>query len=148
MGRLASETTDRRLSASTEEVIGRVRTRRAATSTARWPRGARRSTAGPFRADPEQRGDAIRRLSDALKKRGPAIAEVVSRQNGCPAREAIGTQVFAATMVLDLHADMAKTFEWESERVGAFGNPLRVRRLRSASARRSRPGTCRCSSWR
>jgi aldehyde dehydrogenase (NAD+) len=37
--------------------------------------------------------------------------------------------VFAATMVLDLHADMAKTFEWESERVGAFGNPLRVRRL-------------------
>jgi betaine-aldehyde dehydrogenase len=54
---------------------------------------------------------------------------VISRENGCPTRESIGTQVFAATMVLDIHADMAKSFNWVEERPGAFGNPVRVGRL-------------------
>jgi hypothetical protein len=85
---------------------------------------------GPFpRMAPEERADAIRRLSEALKKRAPAIAEVISRENGCPARESMATQVFAATMVLDIHADMAKGFNWVEERAGALGNPVRVGRL-------------------
>jgi len=117
-------------SASTEELIGRVPDATRGDIDRAVAAAREAFDRGPFpRWTPEQRGDAIRRLSDALKKRGPAIAEVVSRQNGCPAREAIGTQVFAATMVLDIYADLAKTFDWESERVGALGNPLRVRRL-------------------
>jgi aldehyde dehydrogenase (NAD+) len=117
-------------SASTEEVIGRVPDATRADVDRAVAAAREAFDHGPFpRWSPEERADAIRRLSEALKKRGPAIAEVISRENGCPARESIGTQVFAATMVLDIHADMAKSFNWVEERPGAFGNPVRVGRL-------------------
>jgi aldehyde dehydrogenase (NAD+) len=117
-------------SASTEEVIGRVPDA-TKSDVDRAVAAAREAfDKGPFpRMAPEERADAIRRLSEALKKRAPAIAEVISRQNGCPTRESVGTQVFAATMVLDIHADMTKSFNWSEERPGAFGNPVRVGRL-------------------
>jgi len=117
-------------SASTEEVIGRVpdATRGDIDRAVSAARAA--FDHGPFpRWSPEERADAIGRLSRALQQRAPAIAELISRQNGCPAREAIGTQVFAATMVLDVYADITKGFGWVEERTGALGNPLRVRRL-------------------
>jgi aldehyde dehydrogenase (NAD+) len=117
-------------SASTEEVIGRVPDATQADVDRAVAAARDAFDKGPFpRMAPEERADAIRRLSEALKKRAPAIAEVISRQNGCPTRESIGTQVFAATMVLDIHADMAKSFNWVEERPGAFGNPVRVGRL-------------------
>jgi len=117
-------------SASTEEVIGRVPDATRADVDRAVAAAREAFDRGPFpRWSPEERADAIRRLSEALKKRAPAIAEVISRENGCPARESVGTQVFAATMVLDIHADMAKSFNWVEERPGAFGNPVRVGRL-------------------
>jgi aldehyde dehydrogenase (NAD+) len=117
-------------SASTEEVIGRMPDATRADVDRAVAAAREAFDRGPFpRWSPEERADAIRRLSEALKKRGPAIAEVISRENGCPARESIGTQVFAATMVLDIHADMAKSFNWVEERAGAFGNRVRVGRL-------------------
>jgi aldehyde dehydrogenase (NAD+) len=117
-------------SASTEEVIGRVPDATKADVDRAVAAAREAFDKGPFpRWSPEERADAIRRLSEALKKRGPAIAEVISRENGCPARESIGTQVFAATMVLDIHADMAKSFNWFEERPGALGNKVRVERL-------------------
>jgi betaine-aldehyde dehydrogenase len=118
------------ISASTEEVIGRVPDA-TKTDIDRAVAAAREAfDKGPFpRMAPEERADAIRRLSEALKKRGPAIATLISQENGCPAREAIGTQVFAGTMVLDITADVAKNFNWVEERTGALGNPVRVGRL-------------------
>jgi betaine-aldehyde dehydrogenase len=117
-------------SASTEEVIGRVPDATRADVDRAVAAAREAFDKGPFpRLAPEERADAIRRLSEALKKRAPAIAEVISRENGCPARESMGTQVFAATMVLDIHADMAKSFNWLDERPGALGNKVRVERL-------------------
>jgi aldehyde dehydrogenase (NAD+) len=117
-------------SASTEEVIGRVPDATKGDIDRAVAAAREAFDKGPFpRMAPEERADAIRRLSEALKKRGPAIASIISQQNGCPARESIGTQVFAATMVLDITADMAKNFNWVEERAGAFGNPVRVGRL-------------------
>jgi aldehyde dehydrogenase (NAD+) len=115
--------------ASTEAVIGRVPDATRGDIDRAVAAAREAFDRGPFpRLAPEERADAVRRLSQAIQKRAPAIASIVSQQNGCPAREAIGTQVFAATMVLDVYADITKSFGWVEDRAGAFGNPVRVRR--------------------
>ena len=45
-----------------------------------------------------------------------------------PASQSLGTQVFAATMVLDIYADIARSYPWSDERVGAMGQKVVVRR--------------------
>src|SRR5262249_58513701 len=60
--------------------------------------------------------------------RGPKIAELISRENGCPSQQSLGMQVFSATMVLDTYADLAKKTAFSEDRAGAFGNKVRVRR--------------------
>ena len=84
---------------------------------------------GPFRqAPPEERAAALQRLSQALQKRGPEIAETIARENGAPIQSALGTQVLAATMVLDTYAEIARGFAFEAVRTGAMGQPVTVRR--------------------
>ena len=77
---------------------------------------------------PQERADAIAALSQALQKRGGEIADIVTNENGAPASQSMGTQVFAATMVLDVYADIARTYPWSDERVGAMGQKVVVRR--------------------
>ena len=84
---------------------------------------------GPFpRWSPAERAEAIARLSQALKTRGPQIADLISSENGCPKQQSVGVQVFAATMVLDVYADIARSYVFEDRRTGALGQPVRVRR--------------------
>jgi aldehyde dehydrogenase (NAD+) len=84
---------------------------------------------GPWPAmTPDDRADAIAALSQALQKRGAQIADVVTNENGTPASQSMGTQVFAATMVLDIYADITRTYPWSDERVGALGQKVVVRR--------------------
>jgi betaine-aldehyde dehydrogenase len=77
---------------------------------------------------PGERADAIAALSQALQKRGAEIAGVVTNENGAPASQSMGTQVFAATMVLDVYADIARSYPWSDERIGAMGQKVVVRR--------------------
>ena len=141
VGPLAGDRQDRR-ALGVDRGGDRARARRDArpTSIAPSPPRARRSTrarsrAGAPRSAPTRSAACPRRSRSAA----PAIAEVISRENGCPARESIGTQVFAATMVLDIHADMAKSFNWVEERPGAFGNPVRVGRAAGRRVRGDHP---------
>ena len=84
---------------------------------------------GPWaNSTPEERADAIAALSQALQKRAAQIAEIVTNENGAPAQQSMGTQVFAATMVLDIYADIARSYPWSDERVGAMGQKVVVRR--------------------
>ena len=84
---------------------------------------------GPWpNTSPEERADAIAALSQALQKRSAEIAEVITNENGAPAQQSLGTQVFAATMVLDIYADLARSYPWRDERVGAMGQKVVVRR--------------------
>ena len=84
---------------------------------------------GPWpNSTPEERADAIAALSQALQKRAAEIAEVITNENGAPAQQSLGTQAFAATMVLDLYADITRTYPWSDERVGAMGEKVVVRR--------------------
>jgi betaine-aldehyde dehydrogenase len=117
------------ISPNTEEVIGRV--------PDATPKDVDRAVAaareafdkGPFpRWSPEERAAGITRLSEALKKRGQEIAKTISSENGCPIAVSFGFQVFASTMVLDVFADIAKTFAFEEKRKGAMGQTVHVRR--------------------
>src|SRR6478672_6710046 len=68
---------------------------------------------GPWpNSTPDERADAIAALSQALQKRGAQIADVVTNENGSPASQSLGMQVFAATMVLDIYADIARSYPW------------------------------------
>ena len=40
----------------------------------------------------------------------------------------MGVQVFSATMVLDIYADIVRSFNFVEERPGIIGNRVRVRR--------------------
>src|SRR5262245_2566569 len=84
---------------------------------------------GPFpRWSPEERAGAIARLSQALQKRGQAFADLISSQNGCPKQQSLGVQALSATMVLNVYAEIAKSYTWEERRTGALGQPVTVRR--------------------
>ena len=104
---------------------------------------------GPWpNSTPDERADAIAALSQALQKRGAQIADVVTNENGSPASQSMGMQVFAATMVLDIYADIARSYpgltsvsaRW-ARRSWCAGHP-------SASRRGSFRGMCRSTSWR
>lgn len=82
---------------------------------------------GPFpRFSPTERGDVIRRLSAAIQARGEDIAQVISEENGCPIQGSLGSQVFAATMVLDSYAAIADNHEFSADRAGTFGQRVTV----------------------
>ena len=117
------------IGAATEEPVGRV-PEASPSDVDRAVAAAREAfEQGPFpRWSPQERGDAIARLSTALKARGPQLAELISRENGCPAQQSLMAQVIAGTMVLDVYADLARTHPWQEDRAGALGNRVRVRR--------------------
>jgi betaine-aldehyde dehydrogenase len=117
------------ISPHTEQVIGSVPD----ASTADLDRAvAAARTAfddGPWpRMTPEERGEALKRLSGALQARAQDIADVISSENGSPKSWSIMGQVFSATMVLEAYASFASSYEWEDRRDGALGAPVLVRR--------------------
>jgi betaine-aldehyde dehydrogenase len=117
------------LSAATEQPLGRVPDASPADIDRAIAAARRAFDSGPFPDwSPSERGDAISRLSKALQARAPRIAETITRENGCPAQQSMGVQVFAATMVLDSYADIVRSFNFLEERPGAIGNRVRVRR--------------------
>jgi len=115
--------------AATEEPIGRVPDASPADIDRAVAAARRAFDSGPFPEwSPAQRADALSRLAKALQARAPHLAETISRENGCPAQQATGLQVFSASMVLEIYADIARKFPFVEERAGALGNPVRVRR--------------------
>ncbi|MCG8592105.1 MAG: aldehyde dehydrogenase [Proteobacteria bacterium] len=116
-------------SAATEETLG-LAPDAAPEDVDRAVAAARRAfDTGPFPDwSPDERADAIARLAKSLQARGPRIAELISRENGCPAQQSLATQVLSATMVLDVYAELARQHTWIDERAGALGGRVRVRR--------------------
>lgn len=117
------------IGAATEEPIGRVPEASPADVDRAVAAARRAFDEGPFpRWSPDQRADALSRLSQALQARGQAIADTIARENGCPTQQSLMTQVFSATMVLDIFADMTRKHAWVDERTGALGERVQVRR--------------------
>ncbi len=117
------------VSPNTEEVIGRVPDATPADVDRAVAAAREAFDRGPFpRWSPEERADAIARLSEALKKRAQEIGATIASENGCPISISAGTQVFASTMVLDVYAGIARSFAFDETRKGVMGQPVRVRR--------------------
>jgi betaine-aldehyde dehydrogenase len=117
------------IGAATEEPLGRVPDASPADVDRAVAAARRAFDTGPFPDwAPSERAEAISRLSKALQARAPKIAETISRENGCPAQQSMGVQVFSSTMVLDSYADIARSFAFVEDRPGALGNRVRVRR--------------------
>lgn len=77
---------------------------------------------GALRA--EERADLIARLSQAIQARATDFASIITTEMGSPASFSLMGQVFAATMVLDGWADLARTYPFEQQRPGALGPTL------------------------
>jgi betaine-aldehyde dehydrogenase len=117
------------ISPNTEEVIGRVPDATPADVDRAVAAAREAFDKGPFpRFSPDERADAISRLSEALKKRGQDIASTISAENGCPISMSLGVQALSSTMVLDIYAGIARSFPFDETRKGAMGQPVRVRR--------------------
>ncbi|MCA9511094.1 MAG: aldehyde dehydrogenase [Myxococcota bacterium] len=117
------------IGASTEQALGRVPDATTADIDRAVAAARRAFDSGPFPSwSPEERGEAIGRLSKALQARGPKLAELISRENGCPSQQSLGMQVFSATMVLDIYSQLAREFQFVDDRAGALGGRVRVRR--------------------
>ena len=85
--------------------------------------------AGPWpRMEPAERLAKISELSAVLMERGQEIADVISAENGSPAKWSFAGQVMSATLALDAFAEIGATYEFESERTGGLGQPVTVRR--------------------
>lgn len=117
------------IGAATEEPIGRVPNASPADVDRAVAAARRAFDEGPFpRWTPGERADALGRLSKAIQARAPMIAELITKENGCPTQQSIMTQVFSSTMVLDIYADLTRKHVWEDERPGGVGGKVRVRR--------------------
>ncbi|MFN8037130.1 MAG: aldehyde dehydrogenase [Acidimicrobiia bacterium] len=117
------------ISPHSEEIIGRVPDP-AEADIDRAVEAARDAfDNGPWpHTKPEERADAIARLSLAIQARAEHVADTISAQNGCPKSWSIMGQVFSATMVLDVYADIARHYEFEDHRTGGLGQPVTVRK--------------------
>lgn len=116
-------------SSSTEVALGRVPDASTADIDAAVAAARAAFDSGPFpRWSPKERGEAIAKLSNALKARSGPLAALISQETGCPSQQSMGVQVFAATLVLDVYARIAGDFAFVDERAGAFGARVRVRR--------------------
>ena len=117
------------ISPVTEEVYGTVPDATEADVDRAVAAARRAFDSGPWpRMTPEERADAIARLSAALQARSMDIADIITNENGSVKSFSIMGQVFASTMVLDKYAEIARTYAFEDRRVGALGGDVRVRR--------------------
>ena len=117
------------ISPATEEPFGRVPAATPADVDRAVAAARDAFESGPFqRSSADERGAALARLAASLQARGPRIAELISRENGCPAQQSLMAQVLAATMVLNVYADLARNHPLHDDRAGALGGRVRVRR--------------------
>ncbi len=114
---------------ATEEVFGSSPAGAEADMDAAVAAARKAFDEGPWpRMSPSERADAIARLSAAIQARGADIADVITRENGSPSSWSLMGQVFSGTMVLDSYVDIAKNFDWETQRQGAL-SPVTIRKV-------------------
>jgi betaine-aldehyde dehydrogenase len=116
------------VSASTEEVIGRVpdgtagdidaavRAARAAFDSGPWPR-----------LEPSERAKVLASLSENIQARFMEFAQLITGENGTPIQFSMMGQALGAAMVVDSFVNLADSIVFEEERTGLTGTSL-VRR--------------------
>src|ERR1700691_2485390 len=126
----SSKETIQVVSASTEEVVGRVPAAVEADVDAAVDaaRKAFDDPAGWAHWDPAERADAIERLAAAMDSRAEETARRVSIQNGMPIAIAGMLEGAFPQIVLRYYAGLIRQVELEETRQGVLGGRIRVRR--------------------
>jgi betaine-aldehyde dehydrogenase len=117
------------ISPHTEEVFARV-PEASPHDVDRAVAAARRAfDQGPFpHWTPEERIAAMERLRQAIEKRGRALADTISQENGCPTAASLIVQVWSPLRVLQAYMDVARGYAWSEDRANAMGGRTIVRR--------------------
>jgi acyl-CoA reductase-like NAD-dependent aldehyde dehydrogenase len=75
------------------------------------------------------RASLLRALAQLLQEDAPAIAALVTRENGCPSRQAVGMQVLSAVALLNAYADLVERHCFEEPRQGLRGGRVLVQKI-------------------
>jgi aldehyde dehydrogenase (NAD+) len=106
-------------------LVGRVPEAREADVDRAVERARRAFDEGPWpHTSGAERADVMDRLLAALQKRGAQIAELITREMGCPISFSHAGQVFATNMVLDYYAKLARSHPFEERREVLIGSAL------------------------
>jgi aldehyde dehydrogenase (NAD+) len=117
-------------SPATEQLVGRVPDAGPADVDAAVAAAREAFDEGPWpRLTPEERGEALGRLSKALRGRTDELATLISDEVGSPRKWSIGGQVGTARGVLNVHRTLAATYPWEETRASLIGGEVHVRRI-------------------
>jgi acyl-CoA reductase-like NAD-dependent aldehyde dehydrogenase len=119
------------VSASTEEVVGTVAECSAADvdDAVAAAREAFDDPSGWATWEPAARADALERFADAMQRRGPEIARLVSLQNGMPTMISGVSEGAAPAQLLRYYARLARTTPLSEDRPSMTGGTTVVRRL-------------------
>ena len=116
------------ISPHTEEVIAKVPEATTADVDRAVAAAREAFDHGPWpQMSPAERADVIAAISAGIQARYEEMARTISEEMGSPITWATMGQVFAATMVLDYYADLAREYPFEERRPGILG-PTLVRR--------------------
>ncbi|MFI5952707.1 aldehyde dehydrogenase [Cryptosporangium sp. NPDC051539] len=116
------------VSPASEEVVGRVPEASKADVDAAVAAARKAFDEGPWpRMAPDERADAMARLSGIINEKLEDFARTISTEMGSPLQFSRMGQVLAATMALDFYAGLTRETAWEETRPGLLG-PTVVRR--------------------
>jgi len=116
------------ISPHTEEVIAKVPEATTADVDRAVAAAREAFDNGPWpQMSPTERADVIAAISAGIQARYEEMARTISEEMGSPITWATMGQVFAATMVLDYYAGLARQYAFEERRPGILG-PTLVRR--------------------
>jgi betaine-aldehyde dehydrogenase len=77
---------------------------------------------GPWpRMSPKERADIMAALADRLAARSEEIAQLITRQNGCPISFSRPGQALGPVLILRYYADLVRDFAFEQERPSLYG---------------------------
>ncbi len=77
----------------------------------------------------EQRVAALRELAERLEADAATLAPLITRENGCPSRQAESLQVSSAVGMLRAMADIGEEFKFEHWRTGTRGGRVLVQKV-------------------
>jgi aldehyde dehydrogenase (NAD+) len=75
------------------------------------------------------RASALRALARLLREDATALAALVTRENGCPSRQAVALQVLSAVALLQSYATLVERHRFEEPRQGFRGGRVLVQKV-------------------
>lgn len=123
----ASSETISMICPSTQEPLATVAAASKADVDAAVAAARRAFDEGPWpQLEPAARIAAVRRLAEVYGQRREDLAQLITAELGAPTIFARRAQVALPWSMIGALADIAETYEWQEQRAGVYGAPIRV----------------------